>query len=574
MIDSPRKPTTSATPLPASSRGSIAFDAARLARAAEWIAALAAMLLILGLHLRNYRHAGPLWRDEAQTAALATLPAWSDVWQAMPNDSFPPLATAAFRAWSRVFGDSDASLRKFGFLVGIAILAAMAGCTLALYRTGPTVALALWGMSPISIRYGDAVRPYGLGVLWVVLSFGLVAKLLERPTWPRAMLAALSLIASVQTVYSSTVLVAALVTAATLVALASGRWKLAAIAIALGLAAATSLLPYAGQVRAASEWSALTLEDVSFSYVWQRLLDALAEPTSAFAWLWGGCCAAASIVAWRGCHAMRTQRVRRDALPEVPAASRERHPASEISAFAVLVVALAVPGMLLFFWWMRVPARAWHYLPTIALLAAALDAALAGLRNAGAWRIALLALGLVLGLSADFDILDQRQSNLDQIAARLNERAEPGDLVIVSPWYAGVTFHRYYHGAAAWTTLPSLETTALHRFDLLKQRMTEREPLAPLVAQIEAALRSGHRVWLVGGGWRSIPPGSLAPRIDPAPHPKTGWRPRPYLETWMLQVKVFLLAHLQTYSHVPLDRREPISQLENFELWVTQGWNP
>lgn len=559
--------------MPGSSRGYIAFDAARLPQVAEWIAALAAMLLILGLHRGNFRHAGPLWRDEAQTAALAALPTWTDIWQAMPNDSFPPLATAAFRGWSRVFGHGDASLRTFGLLAGIAILAALAGCSLALNRAPPSVALALWGFSPIAIRYGDAVRPYGLGVLWVVLSFSLVAKLVERPTPLRAALAALSLIASVQTVYSSTVLVAALVTAATLVALATGRCKLAAIASALGLAAATSLLPYAGQVRAAGQWSALTFADVSFSYVWQRLLDALAEPTSAFAWLWGGCCAAAaSIVAWRGCHAVRKQRDRKDALPEVPAANRERPPAMQISAFAVLVVVLAAPGMLLFFWWLRVPARAWHYLPTIALSASALDAALAGLRHAAAWRSALLALAIALGLAADFDLLDERQTDIDQIAARLNELADPGDLVIVSPWYAGVTFHRYYRGAAQWTTLPPLENTSLHRFDLLKQRMTEREPLAPLVTQIEAALRSGHRVWLVGGGWGIVHTERLAPQIDPAPHPNTGWRPRPYLETWMRQVSAFLHAHRQSYSQVPLDRREPISPLENFELWQVQGW--
>jgi hypothetical protein len=188
-------------------------------------------------------------------------------------------------------------------------------------------------------------------------------------------------------------------------------------------------------------------------------------------------------------------------------------------------------------------------------------------------RAAVLTVCLAMAMTTDLELLDTRTSNVDRIAERLAQQADPGDLIILHPWYAGSTFHRYYHGTAPWTTLPPLETTSLHRFDLLKQRMTEREPVAPLLAEIEQALRGGHRVWLVGK-WKIVPPGSLAPQIAPAPHPETGWFARPYLATWALQAEAFLHTHRVSYSPVLLDGNEWISELEEFELWVAKGWKP
>jgi hypothetical protein len=243
------------------------------------------------------------------------------------------------------------------------------------------------------------------------------------------------------------------------------------------------------------------------------------------------------------------------------------------TTYPLLTALIAAGGMLLFLWRMHVPAMAWHFVPTVALAAGCLDAALGAFGQLAVVRGGILALCLALAMTSDLELLDTRASNVDRIADQLNQRAEPGDLVVVHPWYIGSTFHRYYHGAAAWTTVPPLENTSLHRFDLLKQRMTEREPMAPLLADIERALRGGHRVWLVGG-WKIVPPGSVAPQIEPAPRPETGWYARPYVATWLLQAVAFLHTHRVSYSPILLEGSEPISELEGFELWVAKGWKP
>jgi len=531
----------------------------------EWAIAILATVLIVGLHVRNVRHAGPLWRDEAQTATLAALPGWSDIWQAMPQDSFPPLATLIVREWGAAFGDGDQSLRQFGCVVGLSILVAFWAGSLALYRAPPSIALALWGLNPVAIRYGDAVRPYGLGALAIVVAFLLVARWMLRPTWLRGACACAALVASVQTVYSNAVLVAAVVLAAMLVALAARRWWMAAVAFAMGCVAALSLTPYLAQVRAAGEWSALTLVDVDLSNVLRHFGYALAKPSGASLWLWGGLSIVAVVRA--------TQAVWHNGHLSEGVESRDIGDRLVV-ACAIICAGLAAAGMLLFLWQMRVAPQGWHFLPTLALLAVCLDSTICGTRFCGLIRTTALALGLALGMTANLDFLDARQSNVDRIADRLNERAEPGDLIIVSPWYIGATFHRYYHGAAPWTTLPPLEETKLHRFDLLKQKMIEREPLSTLFAEIETSLRTGHRVWLVGGGWLIVPPDSKPPEIAPAPHPDSGWFAQPYLATWLLQTVVFLHTHRSSYSPVLLEGSEPISNLEGFELWVAKGWNP
>ena len=550
-----------------------AWGAMRLTQIGQWAIAILATVVIVGLHVQNLRHAGPLWRDEAQTATLATLPSWTDIWSAMSKDSFPPLATLVVRSWGTAFGDDDPSLRQFGCVVGLSIVVAFWAGSLALYRAPPSIALALWGLSPLAIRYGDAVRPYGLGALAIVVAGALVGRWLLKPTWPRGLIACAGLVVSVQTVYSNAVLVGAIVLAAVVASVVARRWMAAAMALVLGIVPALSLFPYLEPVRAAGEWSALTLVDVDLGYICDRFHDLLTQPTAAFIWIWGlSAVAAIGLGGWLAMRAARGQPDPRDGASNKTTTSGDRSSLAQ-TTYPLFTALMAVGGMLLFLWRMHVPAMPWHFVPTLALAAACLDAALGTIGQLAAVRGGILALCLALAMTTDLELLDTRTSNVDRIADQLNQRAEPGDLIVVHPWYIDSTFHRYYHGAAHWTTLPPLENTSLHRFDLLKQRMAEREPMAPLLAEMERALRGGHRVWLVGK-WTIVPPGSVAPQIAPAPHPETGWFARPYLATWALQAEAFLHTHRVSYSPVLLEGSEPISQLEGSELWVAKGWKP
>src|SRR5437899_633264 len=87
------------------------------------------------------------------------------------------------------------------------------------------------------------------------------------------------------------------------------------------------------------------------------------------------------------------------------------------------------------------------------------------------WRPGRLAVVLVIAGSSAVHTWQQaqvRQTNVDLLAASLGERAAKDDLIVVTPWYMGITFERYYRGAAPWKTVPPLESHSFHRYDLIK----------------------------------------------------------------------------------------------------------
>src|SRR5436305_12555679 len=68
-------------------------------------------------------HAGALWRDEAATLQLAQMPTVSDIAANFQHEAFPLPFPVLVRSYITLFGASDASVRWFGFTVGVAVLA-------------------------------------------------------------------------------------------------------------------------------------------------------------------------------------------------------------------------------------------------------------------------------------------------------------------------------------------------------------------------------------------------------------------------------------------------------------------
>jgi len=180
-------------------------------------------------------------------------------------------------------------------------------------------------------------------------------------------------------------------------------------------------------------------------------------------------------------------------------------------------------------------------------------------------------LATALAFPASLDRVGARQTNVDLIAQYVHTAAQPGDLILVNPWYVGITFNRYYRGPVRWMTLPPMEDLTVHRYDLLKLRMTSAEPLAPLYGAIQGALESRHRVWLVGG--LLFPPaGYVPPVLPPAPGLPTGWSDGPYTIGWALQTGHFVQTHAERLAVVKIPVDRPVNGLENMGLLVVEGW--
>ena len=104
--------------------------------------------------------------------------------------------------------------------------------------------------------------------------------------------------------------------------------------------------------------------------------------------------------------------------------------------------------------------------------------------------------------------------------------------------------------------------------------MMTPDPLRPVIAQLEDALRSGHRVFIAG----TIPfpdANQPLPSLPPAYRDTGGsWHAGPYDSVWQLQAGQLLSAHLTRGGRidVPIPGKARVQGFENLELGVVEGW--
>lgn len=533
-----------------------AADGARLEGAVRWTergAWLVAVAIALAAHVTFLRHAGGLWRDEANTAAFAAMPSLAHLIGALRHDSVPLASTLLFRAWSAIGLGADAGLRTLGLLVGLGVLGALAWSARVTGARVPAASLVLVALGAWTVRGGDAIRPTGLGVLAIVLAFATLVRALERPDRLRVVAALAAAVLAVQSIYANVPLVAALALAAIVAgALARSRERIA-LGAGVGAAAALSLLPYLPAVRAASAWSELVRSRADFSQArlalgatrgWDVALGALLA-------------LAALVLAWR---------TRRDAAAEAGGA----WPRAAFAATALVAGAIGFAG---FVAWSRLPSQPWYYLPAMALAAVSIDALLApALRSP---RARLGAALVVIGLAAAHapalvSAVAVRQTNLDRVAARVAAEAAPNDLVVVTPWFCGVTFQRYYHGRAPWITIPPLADHAIHRYDLVAERMREPGCADSTWAILSAALDRGGRLWLVGR-LPALDPDERPEPPGPAPDAGLGWSADLYGEAWEKRIVAQLLPRLVGADPVEVPVDGAVSEYEDVPLFVLSG---
>ena len=524
---------------------------------AELAAALLITALIVALNLRFSTQAGALWRDEVSTVQLATRPTYAEVLRSLSLDSAPALYPTLLRLWSSPWtGEQDAPLRAFGFGVATAMLGAIWVTGRALDAGPPLPALAVFAAHAGTLQTAGSVKPYGLGSLFIVLAFGAIGRLTTSPR-RRTLLGALSVaILAVQTLYHNAPLILAVCVAGLIVA-AVARERSAALAVAAtGVVAAASLLPYVGVLLSSRSWRPLNQSEIDAHALLVRSSGMVTEGSWPLAALWA---VAAVLVSYGVVHALR------------------RSPSDEPAApgtyvlYAALVIVCATSLHLGFLKLAgRVP-QVWQFVPLIGVVALAIDVVLAGARSLRWARLGVAVLATVLAFPVSMDRVGVRQTNVDLIAQYVHANAQRGDLILVNPWYLGITFNRYYRGPVAWMTLPPIEDLTIHRYDLLKLRMTSAEPLAPLHRAIQGALESGHRVWLVGG--LLFPPaGHLPPILPPAPGLPTGWSDGPYAIGWALQTGYFVQTHAERLAVVRIPVAGSVNPLESVGLLVVEGW--
>lgn len=527
-----------------------------------WLAPAAGVALtgvVLALQVRFQQHAGALWRDEVNSVNVAVLPTFGDVLAHSHLDSFPAAWTAVLHGWIRLgLGNGDAELRRLGFLIAVAAIAVVWWAARRLGAGAPLVTLLLLGMSPTAVVYGGQVRGYGLGALAVAWCMAAVWGFVQRPSPWRWLVAAGAAVAAAQTYFGNAFLVLALCTAGAACAIRRGAWPAVLATGAIGGVAALSMLVNLPSVRYAMALSPIEQGRYSLAWLASVLAGALAPevPVLACAWAIAFVAAAAGwIAAWRD--------------RAGPAVDRER---ALFAAVAVSVGAAAYYGYLAF---IKVRTAYWYYLPLMTLLALAFEVGVVLLsrriRHGALARTALVAALAALAYPPAARAVAMRMTNVDVIAGTVERLARPDDLVVVMPWYCGITFQRYYDGPAPWITLPDFDEHRFHLHAEVAEKMKRGDAgVADELARVARTLASGNRVWVVGAPV-APKPGEDLPALPLAPHGPEGWRAAPYLYQWERRLGALLRDRGHAISGIALPDLGAVNVAEALPLVLVEG---
>jgi hypothetical protein len=554
----------------------------------EWIGALLITVVAIALHVRFVTHVGGTWRDETNSVHLATLPRFAEIFQFLDYDSFPILFFAVLRSWLGIFGaDNDAALRALGCITGFAVLGALWLNARAFGIRWPVLSLALIGLNPMLIRYGDSARAYGLGIFLILLTFRSFWRLVDKPSPPdtrRVVAAAVLAILSVQCLYYNSVLLFAIAVGTMAVAARRRAWKTVGLVLGIGLLAAVSLLPYVPMMRRMGEWNFMVSYPADLPWLWKRVGEVLGSPDPLGIWLWlsllfvglGAVAIVGGARFWRGFAHKRAVLETSD--------SDQHHFVPDAILFATGTLIVGIVGYAAFLRALHYYTQPWYYITLVALAACALEVIF------GAWLITarhrilpvLLRSGrLVTGLALlcftalpDWEEMPIRHTNVDLVAARLRPLANNGDVILVPRWECAIPLSRYYRGPAEIITLPPINDHRFHRYDLVLRQMATPDPLQPVLARLEEVLRSGHRVFLAGT--LAFPAPNYPLTIPPPAYRDSAgkWRGGNYFNTWDLQVAQLLTAHAARFGRlaVPIPGMAPVQEFEKLELAVLEGW--
>lgn len=553
--------TTGAAAADRASTGAVVGD-----RVLKWIeraAAVTIVLLLVGLHLIFLRSAGGLWRDEINSVNLVSLPSVADVYDKLQYDSFPMLWFVVLRTWTHVgLGQSDLVLHSLGLATGLGLLGALWYAARALGSRAPLLSLAVFALCPTALVYGDWLRAFGLGTLLIVLMLGATWRLVNKPTTGRILAAGMITLLSAQCLYHNCVLIFAICLGATATALRRRAWKVAILPLAVGAVAAASLTPYLGTMSRMAKWTMMVKIPVDFPWLFSKVAQALAPSGMFPLWVWLACAALAVVACiWRMI----------SPAPECAAEQRD------LATFLLVTMVVSGVGYLVFLKVLSYPTQGWYYLPAMAVLIVSMEAAINLLaeatRSGRVVRLACASLIVAASLSTAWSWAHLRTTNIDLVAGKLQSLADKDDLILLNPFYFGITFARYYHGPTPWMMLPNMDDHFLHRYDLLKAKTAEVEPITPLLSQMANTLKHGHRVWLVGY-LDFLREGETPGSLPPAPNSPYGWSQAAYTTVWSRQAAFILQSHAQTVRQVPVPVNTPLNPFETAFLVETEGWRP
>lgn len=504
-------------------------------------------LLIIYLHAQFWRSAGPLWRDEVCSFNVATAPSLSGVWRLLAFENQPVFHYLILRAWCGFLGASDIVARSLGLIIGVLLAAAIWLACWLLNKTPPLWALTIFGLNPYTFR-ADSLRPHGLGLIWIVLTFAFVWQLTfqDRPKRVTVLLATMAAVMSVQTAFLEIIFVGAICAASAAVFASKRNWRGIGLSVGIGVIAALSLLPYLSLIREAQQWNDIRAVRHSLGYASAAFLQILTFGDVFLASVF-----VALVLLAIACAVVPRLRER--------VAIDARH-GSDNFIFAALACLFAAIGTFGFLWLLKFPLQDRYYLPLLAVLALSITVAVSVFQRSNGARVVSLLACIVLAASL-FGHADNhtkiRLTNCDLAAIVVTEQAQPDDLVLMTRFAYGITFQRYYRGSIPWHAIPDIDDYSLFRWDLVKNAMEQADPMHDLLVRAESTLRAGHKILLVGPlGTQTREPAVIEGSLN----------------IWRQQLIELLNRHARDGHNYPLPNRGLIDPVERLSVTIVSGW--
>ncbi len=527
--------------------------ATSVASHADVVAGIAATAAALYLSFRFATEAGPLWRDEVSTINLASQPRFTDLLRLLSIDSMPALYPALLRLWQSVgWVEQDSALRFFGFLVALATVAAVWLSARALGVAVPILALTLFDLHGVVLQTAGSVKPYGVGAILLCLVFGGMWKVGSTPGSAALIWTSASAMLAVNTLYQNLPVIGAFCLAAAGARAGCRDWRGAGRVSIVGLATVASLVPYGSVIAASQDWRPLIRADNLVTDLAMRLANIFSDWSHPLLVVWAVAGAVALVGAFR---AIR---------------SGLQHDGGRL-LYAVLVVIGAPVAFIAFFKAAARNVEPWHVASLIGVTALALDVVLVRTMTLRSVRFGLAVAAAAIVLPISWSWVGVRQTNVDLLATFVRATAQDGDAIIINPWFLGITFNRYYDGHVPWLTVPPIQDVRIHRYDLVKEQMKNADVMMPVYRRMQTALKTGHRVWLVGGA-QFLPADQTPEILPPAPAAPTGWQHPPYYRAWSTGIGRFVETHARRLDVARIEVGQPVWKTEGAILMVADGW--
>lgn len=479
----------------------------------ERYTALLATALIALLHYLAMAGKLALWRDEVAAVNLAKVSSLSEFWRLCEFDSSFIAWFALLRSWINVFGDSDFSLRILGAGIGLAVLGACWWTVRRFSCPYPLITLSLFALNSAVIYWGDTVRGYGLGTLLMLIMLGETWRFAQRPSWKHLFRAFVPAILAVHTLYYNCIYLFAMCLGVAAVRYRARDWRSILQILGLGFVCALTMLIYVDPVRRVAAWRSVVETPLSIEKVLTLFHGTGVYAAYMLDVVWALLLPLTPVILF--ILAKRKQGpgnlgVAGEANYLLPVSSaRTLHwqascGVADRALFLLVTFSVGLSGFLILLFWHGYQPQPWHFIPIIGFVSIPIEVALLdAIRYNEAGRKLRLyfvcAFWLLVYYSSQA-MVEGRRTNIDEAAERITEGARKGDLIVIQPWFYGISFARYYHGPADYVGVPGIgsEYMNVHRWDRLRDLLKEDDPIAPLMERIDDTLKSGHTVWYLG----------------------------------------------------------------------------